>query len=176
MEPTLKAASSIKAPGGRIRKGFTLVEAAISSLVLGLVFVSAMRCTGHALTGRMDNVLQVRGALFAQQLMSEILMQAYADADGSATLGVDEYEFAFLRFTFDDVDDYNGHSLSPPRTLEGGVPPNSQGWRQSAVVQWVNPNNPSQTSATDTGVKRITVTLTCDGVIVARLFSLRCDY
>ncbi len=73
------------------------------------------------------------------------------------------------------MDDYNGWSESPPQFADGTAMPNLANWSRSVQVAFVNPTNLSQTSTTETGAKRITVTVTHNGVVVATRVAVRTD-
>src|SRR5206468_12187441 len=69
-------------------------------------------------------------------------------------------ELGETRVTFNDVDDYNGLSESPPQTANGTTIAGYTGWTRSVQVAWANPSNPSASSLIETGLKRITITVT----------------
>ena len=116
-----------------------------------------------------------RGHHLAQNLMAEILQQSYIDQDDTPTFGREPTELAggSTRSNFDDVDDYDGWSSSPPRDREGTEIPGFAGWQRRVEVQWVVPINTVIVSASDTGAKRITVTVLHNDVPVASLVTVR---
>ena len=95
----------------------------------------------------------------ADELMSEIVQQPYSDPDGSAVFGRESGESPTPRSAFDDVDDYDGWNASPPQYRDGTTIPDRTNWRQRVVITRVVPTNPTQTSGTDQGAKRIRVTI-----------------
>jgi len=113
--------------------------------------------------------------MLAQQLMAEILAQAYEDPNfgpGSFGLGGDEVGDG-SRALWEDVDDYDGWSASPPEDKNGNPLTGFDDWGRSVTVDWVNPDNPSQAMMSDTRVKSITVDVTHNGVPVASTVALR---
>lgn len=162
----------VAAPRGR--RGFSHVEILVSTLLVGVMVVSATQLLGGVVSSRTATSYAARGLHFAQQLMTEILRQAYID-NLLPVFGPELLESLGTRAAFDDVDDYHGWSESPLRTRTGTVIDNSSGWQRNVVVEWVNPANPSATSATDQGLKRITVTVLYGSRTVSRLVSLRSD-
>ena len=156
------------------RRGLTIVEVVISVMIVGLVMVSAMDSVGQILRGRQQTADAVRAKALAQQLMTEILRDAYED-DTSPVFGPESGESGGSRADWDDVDDYDGWSQSPPEDHDGNTLPNLSGWQRDVVVEFVDPADPASVSGTDQGVKRVTVSVSRNGVTLAREVSLRTD-
>ena len=156
-------------------RALTMIEAVLSIAVVGLVLVAALDAVSTAQAGEYKIAERARGLLLAQDLMAEILQQAYADPEsGPAAIALEAGEAGVGdRNLRDDVDDYDGWSASPPQHKAGTVMSDLQAWGRSVQVVWVNPLNPSQTVGSNQGVKRITVTVTHNGVPVASLFVFR---
>jgi MSHA pilin protein MshD len=157
------------------RRGFTIVEAALSTVVVGVMLVAALQTVGAARIAQCRNADRVRGAELASDLMAEITAQAYEDPalpTGSFGLALSKAAGG-TRSKFNDVDDYDGWTESPPQQKSGAVIPGFTGWTRAVRVRWVVPANPSATSLTDTGAKLITVTVSRNGVTVMRLSSIR---
>jgi len=138
-------------------------------LVAALYTLSASRMT----TLRMGD--RGRAVFLAQDLMAEITAQAYEDPDfgpGSFGLGADEVGDG-SRALWEDVDDYDGWSASPPQTKDGTPLAGFDGWQRRVAVDWVSPNDLSQVVGSDLRVKRIMVTIRHNGVRVYRLTGIR---
>lgn len=140
------------------RTGLTLVEVVVSTLLVSLLMIAALRTVSavtlsHRLAGDIDH-----GPRLAHTMIAEITQRGYKQ-EGTSTIGRDG-ENQFFRNTWDDVDDYDGTNNSPPKIESGGVMNDLSGWRRQVSVDWVTPANPSITSGSDTGLKRITVTVT----------------
>jgi hypothetical protein len=103
---------------------------------------------------------RLTGPGLARELMAEVLSMPYEDPDGASLLGLDLNELLGSRATFDDVDDYNGYSAASAENKQGVALAGYAGWRQQVAVAWVTLADPSTTSLTETGLKRITVTVT----------------
>lgn len=163
-------------PGHRhAARGFSAVEALMSIVIVGIMLVAVMDTVGAAkmTCRRMGD--GSRGTLLAQDLMSEILQQAYEDPDngpGSFGLGSDEVGDG-SRSLWEDVDDYHGWSASPPQQKDGTELKDLDGWGRRVAVQWVSPKDFALPSPSDTGVKQITVTVTHDGAVVVSLAAIR---
>ena len=156
-----------------IHRAFTLVEAVISAVVVGVMLVAALNTVGASRIGQQKTGDRTKGALLAQQLMTEILQQYYADPENGG-FGLDGDEVGDgSRSLWDDVDDYDGWSASPPQRKDGTVIAEFDGWERSVSVAWVNPYNLQAAVGTDLGVKRITVTVTRDDVPIATQVAVR---
>ncbi|MHC4400340.1 MAG: type IV pilus modification PilV family protein [Planctomycetota bacterium] len=157
--------------------GFTLTEVVVSTLIVGLMLVAAMRGLGAA--ARASRLTNRRGqaTLLANDLMSEILQAGYVDPDGAASLGQESGELGGTREAFDDVDDYHEWTASPPQNKLGDALPNLDldGWRRSVSVAHVDPDDLTTaiSDADDRGVKRITVTVAYENEVLASLVAFQ---
>ncbi len=147
----------------------------MSTLLVGLVLVAAMSGVGAMLRGRMATGDATTAQQLASQLLAEILQSAYCEPVDSPLFGRETGESSSSRVNWDDVDDYHLCNMSPPQSRAGSILPNTTGWRRDVVVEWVDPNNPATPVGVDQGVKRITVTVQRNGVVLARGVALRTD-
>jgi prepilin-type N-terminal cleavage/methylation domain-containing protein len=155
------------------RSGLTLIEVVASTMIVGMLAVATLNALGAA-TRSADSIgnRAIANGL-ADELMSEIIQQPYSDPDGSATFGHESGESSSPRSAFDDVDDYNGWTASPPQYRDGTDILNRTNWRQRVAVTLVSPTNLTQTSSTDQGVKRIRVTIEYNGKVLADQTAIR---
>ncbi len=154
--------------------GFTMVEVVVASLVVSVLLVAALNTVAAARMGQYKLAERGRGLLLAQALMAEILQQAYADAvAGTSSFGMEAGETVGNRSLFDDVDDYGGWTATPPQNRDGSIIPQSTGYQQAVSVNWVTPANLNVTSATNSGVKRIRVTISREGRTIIVLTAFR---
>lgn len=161
-------------PGNR-PTAFTIVEAMVSTIIVGVMFVAALNTVGASRLTQHKASLLRRGPLLAEPLMSEILRQSYKDPDGTPIFGRESNESATPRTGWDDVDDYEGLSESPPVAKDGTALTNSTGWQRTVEVDWVNAANPAEVTTVESGVKRIVVTVTYNGLTQASLATLKTD-
>lgn len=154
------------------RRAFTLIEAALSVLIVGIMLTAALRTLSA--TRRADALFasRARGLALAEDLMAEILEHPYEDP-GGLSFGLETGEVATDRTTFDDVDDYHGWTSSPPVSRDGDPIDGATGFTRSVTVERVRRSDPSLTVASDRGVKRITVTVLRGEAQVARLTAWR---
>lgn len=174
----MTAGRSMTQPPHPTRRALTMVEVSVSILVVGVTVVAALNTVGAARVGLQRTGDRSRGTMLAQQLMTEILQQHYEDPNygpGSFGLGGDEVGDG-SRSLWEDVDDYAGWQASPPEDKDGNVLPGFNGWARAVEVVWVNPADLSQTVGYDTRVKRIVVTVTRNGLVVATMTALRTGY
>lgn len=156
----------------RARRGVTIVEAAISILIVGLMMVAALNTVAASGIRQYRAADKARARFLAQDLMAEILMQAYIDPEDS-TLALGPNPGELTRAQFDDVDDYDGLEEKPPRNRDGTPIAGLDEWERRVEVRWVNPTATGSSSALPTGVKRITVRVYHRGNLVAESVSLR---
>jgi Tfp pilus assembly protein PilV len=154
------------------RRGFSHVEVLVSTLIVGLMLVSATNLLGGVVRSRAVSGNTTRAVLLAQEMMCEIANVAYAEAS-TPLFGPEAAENTGNRSLFDDVDDYNGWTESPLKTRENATIANTSGWTRSITVAWVDPAAPSTTVGSDQGVKRITIVVQRGGQTLARLSALR---
>jgi hypothetical protein len=108
--------------------------------------------------------------------MSEILQAEYSDPTQTPVFGRESGEAAAgPRSTYNDIDDFHGWNKQPPQYRDGTVIPDRSDWRQRVEVSYVQPANPLQTSSSDTGAKRICVTIERDGEVLAQQYAVRAD-
>jgi type II secretory pathway pseudopilin PulG len=157
----------------RKRSAFGLVEVVISTLIVGIMLVAAMNTLGAFVRGQQRMAEQSRGWLLAQELASEILACLYEEPDGTPTFGRESGESTTNRAQYDDIDDYDGWSASPPEQRDGTPISELSGWERGATVEFVALNNPDQTIASDQGLKRIVISVLFRDELIATLITLR---
>jgi type II secretory pathway pseudopilin PulG len=155
----------------------TIVEAAVSVVIVAVLLVAALRTLGASARARGVQAAQCQGPALARLLMAEIRQARYADdVVPNGPLGPENGEVNVKdRTLFDDVDDYNGFSEESPRARDGSPLPGLSDWHRDVTVAWVRPDQPDVVVNTDTGLKRITVTVTGAGA-PAKLVALRSKY
>ena len=155
------------------RSAFTLVEAVISTVIVALMLAAALNTVGASRLTQHRASLVSRGQLLAESLLSEVLRQSYQEPTDTPVFGREAGELATTRVNYDDVDDYHGWSATPPTAQDGTTLANSTGWQQAVSVAWVDPSHPQQVSATESGAKRVTVTISYNGVPQASLVAVK---
>jgi type II secretory pathway pseudopilin PulG len=151
-------------------RAFTLVEAMLSMLVVAILLVAALNAVGVVARQRAAIEERSLAAGFAESTLASITRLHYADPSGlSTTLGLDDTESA--PDTWDDVDDASSSVERTGPKLGAAID-----WRWTASVEWVVLDATGQVgavSASDTGLKRVTVVVTRGGHELARSWALR---
>jgi prepilin-type N-terminal cleavage/methylation domain-containing protein len=172
-----RARGAVRSHGGRGRiasrrlRGFSLIEVAISSILVGSILVAALSTVGAVLRFRSSTSDSGRAALLATDLLAEIQDQAYADPNQTPVLGKESGET--VRSQFDDVDDYDSLSEAPPRSRAGTNLTGFTGWIRSVSVVQAQRSSPMQTAGSDEGLKRIRITVSKNGVTLRTLDALK---
>ncbi|MEO8494722.1 MAG: type II secretion system protein [Planctomycetota bacterium] len=143
-----------------LRAGYTLVEVAVSTLIVSVLLVAAMNTAGYATRGQIDNKQRAQAKLIANAMLAEILELPYQEPSGTPGFGPESGE---VRATYDDVDDYKLFTESPPVDKQGAALAGGTGLTHSVVVNYAEPDNLTATSSTDKGVKRIMVSVARGG-------------
>jgi len=156
-----------------VRPAFSLLEIAISTLIVGVVMVAAMRTLGAAIRSKqyLDN--QSQANLLAETLMDEVVRRQYADTSVLSLFGPELAELGVARAQFDDVDDYHNWTESPPQDGQGNPLANFDDWQRKVIVQYVDPANPNTVVMLDRGLKRVTVSVLRNDAVLAKLISVR---
>jgi type II secretory pathway pseudopilin PulG len=159
----------------RSRRAFTLLEAVISTVIVAVMLVAALNTVGASRITQHKAALVSRGRMLAESLLAEVLQQSYQDPAQPCVFGPEPGESGLTRDAFNDVDDYQGWSQSPPTAKDGSALPNSTNWRRTVTVEWVDPLDPAQVRGTETGLKRITVVAAFQNVPQATVVALKAD-
>ena len=143
------------------RPGFTLVEAAVSIVIVGVMFVAALSTVGAAAQGRRLQAEWRRADTLARALLYEVQQAKYGSTGGTivpvVVLGVGVTD----RSPLATLDDYNGLIDSPPRARDGSLLSDYTGWSRTVTIDRVDPADPfgASTRSTDKGLKRISVSI-----------------
>lgn len=135
-----------------------------ASLVTSVLLISAMRIGGGVSRGRQMLDERAFANEVADGLVAEILTEPYADPATPATFGRESGELANQKANYDDVDDYDGYSET---LLYKGRAVATDGLIATVAVQRAVLTAPTTDSATETGLKRITVTVTRQNRVLA---------
>lgn len=156
------------------RGGFSLVEVAISVLLVGGLFIVAMNMAGASQVTQTRYAEREQALLLAEALLSEAMQLPYEDADETGLLfGPEVGEDDGTRQNFDDVDDYDGWTATPPIDSNGVAVAGADRFTRSVEVVWADVDTPKAMSATESGIKRVTVTVTIGGKTLAELVGYR---
>ena len=157
--PTRLTAAARRA--GRRQRGFTLPEAILAIVVLGVGLAGVLLAFGTVARGSADPMLRQQMLAIAEGLMAEIQLKPFASAANAAPGGCS-------RETFNDIADYNGHASNGICTVDGVAIAALAGYQVAVAVQAGNLGGVA-------AAKRITVTASHGGESV-QLVGWRTDY
>jgi MSHA pilin protein MshD len=148
-----------------------MAETVISTLLIGFVLVATLQLVGPIVRSSSHAADRLIAANLANELTEEIATKAWTSPllDDPNSMGPGAGE---SRASFDDVDDYDGWSSSPPKFSTAQTNLFLTGWTRSVRVAHVELSDLTTESATYTGVKRVTVTVSKNGVVLAEIDSL----
>ena len=157
------------------RRAFSLVEALVSVMLVGLLIVAGLKSLDASTRRGTVEVDRLRARSLASDFLNEILLQPYQEPDGAdhPLLGPESGEATGNRTLFDDVDDYAGWTSSPPSDPSGMPIPSLVGWTRSVSVQWADPTTLAVVASPSTGLKKITVTVQKGGGTPTTLIGYR---
>ena len=139
----------------------TLVESVVSMLVVSTMLVAAVSTIGQTARARVAQASLRRGPALARELLAEILPAHYMEVDDSPVFGPETGEaVGGTRAAFDDVDDYDGWVETTVQAKDGEALADFSGWSRRVEVRYVSLTNLDNVVSQDTGIKRITVTVT----------------
>jgi type II secretory pathway pseudopilin PulG len=139
----------------RRRRGFTLAEALIASVVLALSVVGvAATMASSSAQSESTNEASITTAL-GRQLIEEITAKPFPITGVTTNPG---WPTSHDRSTYDDAADYNGYTETTPITTLGGytIDPGGRYTRTVTFTQRVNPSDTP--GAGDFGLITVTVT------------------
>ena len=143
------------------RAAFTIVEAAVCVVIVGVMLVAALQTVGSAADGRRRAYQLRTSQALADQLLAEIMSMPYVDPNAvdPTDFGAESGETSVPR-NFNDTDDYDGLSESPPRDRTGAVIPGYEDWRWTATITIVDSglSGVSRTQG-DKGTRLVTVSV-----------------
>ncbi len=143
----------------RVRKrqtrGFTLIEAAMTTAIIGIAFASVIElfaaCTRQNKVAASTTVAM----MLAEHVQEMLISLPFTDPNPlSATFGAESGE---TLATYDDVDDFHGQTFNPP--IDAGRMPIA-GLEQYSQVITVTPANPARPSASGTAGNAVRVRVT----------------
>ena len=144
-------------------RGVTLVEAVAAIVVLGIAIPPLVALFSEVAMRSPDHTYQQAALAYADNLMEEIVSKEFEDPDlASGSFGTEEG----TRADYDDVDDYDGSSNSPPRHFDGTLLDEYADFTRSVVVENVTAADPDPTGVQPDGsteFKRIRVTVAWTG-------------
>ena len=153
--------------------GFTLLEVVLALVLMGMVLVGVSGMY-HAIIRSSGRSRDLSIAVnLAQGLMEEIKGKAFEEPDDDPDFGPEiagtpaepAVDTATDRTLYDDVDDYNGWTRTPPENILGaamdgsGVMPDYTAFTRSVIVEYVSESDFDSPDPGPTDAKKIAVTV-----------------
>ena len=132
------------------RGGYSLVEVMICTVIVAGMFTAAIHTLGAVRLSERQTVERARAHLLAEALMEELWRHAY-----------------------DELDAFDGWSSAPPTRLDATPLTGFDGWTTEIAVGRVRADTPEQTRTGEYGLRRLTVTVQRNELVLAELSALR---
>ncbi len=142
-------------------------------MLVGGLYLVAINTVGASRVTQGAFADRERGTLLGEALLTEVLALPFEDPAGTlGALGRESGEAAGARGAFDDVDDLLGYAEALPVDRAGVAIAGAGRFRRGVAVAYVDPAKPDLPVATQTALKRVAVTVTVDGRMVAEVVGL----
>lgn len=182
--PRLEAHAGMCGERGFARRALSMVESAVSVMLVSLLLLAAMDTLGASKTSERLTTEQRLGTMLAQDLLDEMMHVDYSGAAQALPTKILGLEFLLVEETpvscappvracFDDLLDFDNWCESPPQEPDGTEMTEFAGWSRCLRIKRVKAKDFSGVSASDTGFVRIVVETRYEGRRVAELVSLR---
>ncbi len=155
------------------RHGVSLAEVTVATVIVGMMMVAALRTLGASTQAARLTAERSIGQLLAEDLMTEILNSEYSEPTETAVFGIESSESSTDRAAYDDVDDYDTWNASPPQTKDGADISDKSHWQREVAVRYLDDQDLTTQSASDQGVKEITVSVYVGERLIAKLTAIR---
>jgi prepilin-type N-terminal cleavage/methylation domain-containing protein len=157
-------------------RGLTLVETVIAMVIVSVMMVAALNTVGAARMGEKTVNESRQARILAQDLLNEILAQAYADASDTPTnFGPTPAEAATgNRSLFNDVNDYNRYEDTVGLSNKAGTSLGyDSSWSREVALKTMSPATATPSGTTDLGLMKVTVTVLKNDVERASVAAMR---
>jgi hypothetical protein len=146
----------------------------LAAAILATVTVAGLRAGGAAATTDAKAAEHATAAELAASLIAEVIERPDAASIGDTPDPLPA-RIPGKKTTYSTRDDFNAHSESPPADQNGLDLTAFAGWSRSVTVTAAPLDSPTGTSGSETGLQRITVTVSRNGRTVCRISRLLSD-
>ena len=121
------------------RRGISLAETVVSTLLIALVMVSTLQIVAPIARSTTVHADRLIAADLANEMIEEIATKSFVDTltDSVDDIGFDKDEAFTKRSEYDDIDDYNAWNSSPPMLTNGLTNYKLGSWTRSVKVAHV---------------------------------------
>jgi type II secretory pathway pseudopilin PulG len=131
--------------GRRTRRGgFTLIEAAMTTVIIGVGCVAMLRLLGAGTLANNDGAELTTGMNLAGNIRELLTGVHYSDPTSPSHWGAESGETSAT--AYNDLDDFDGKSFSPPiDARRQSLGSNYSDWTQSVKIETIKPDSLSTT-------------------------------
>jgi hypothetical protein len=146
------------------------METALTTIIVGVGVLSLMELLAKGTTSNIQSSDLTTGVNLAKNIRELSLKLAFLDPATPTNWGLDTGESANNPAGFNDINDLDGMTYSPPIDSRGQTLSMMSGWTQTIVVHSVDHNSLTTDvpNGTDSAV-RVTVTVSHQGQIVTTM-------
>ena len=154
--------------------GFTIIEALVATIIVGLAIVALVMANGAFTQANAAAVNLSTAQFLVEQIRELTAVLAVVDpTTGTDTFGAEEASLA----NYDDLDDFDGASYSPPINASRTAMSDLSSFTQQITVENVNSSNFNQTVADHSSpFVKVTVTVSQNSNELASATWLRARY
>ena len=151
------------------RRGFTLIETAVATAIVGLGVAAVMVATGSGTRMNDAGKKLTEAAFLAQELREWTIGLPFSDPNEADQGNPPGPDGSNPQVFVDDLDDLMGVTYSPPRNARGTAITDMSDWSQHIELTWRDPDNlVSVVAAGLTDVIHVEVSLSCRGTEVMK--------
>jgi Tfp pilus assembly protein PilV len=131
---------SSRASRQRPRRGFTLIEAAMTTVIIGVGCVAMLRLLGAGTLANQDGAELTTAMNLAGNVRECMTGVAYTDPANPTHWGTESGETTYA--SYNDIDDFDGKTFSPPiDARRQSLGTNYSTWSQKVKVETMKPYN-----------------------------------
>jgi prepilin-type N-terminal cleavage/methylation domain-containing protein len=120
------------------RSGFTLIEALIATALIGIAIAALMTSNISHSQANAYGMDTSTAEFLVEEVRAMMMSMDFIDPnDVTDTFGTEEGEYDVA--DYDDLDDFDGVTISPPVDISGNVLSDFSEYSQSVIVETLNP-------------------------------------
>jgi len=123
------------------RDGFTLIEVAVATAVVGIALAALLVALGSHTRVRDAAAKITQAAALAQEVRERTLSLPFSDPDPADADNPPGPDGSDPQVFVDDLDDLMDVTFQPPRDGQGNSIPTLDGWSQTINLSWRDPND-----------------------------------
>lgn len=146
------------------RAGFTLIEVAVATVIVGTGIMALMVAAGSATRINDSGKKLTQSVFLAQELREWTLRLPFSDPDPADQGNPPGSDGSDPQVFVDDLDDLMDVTYSPPRDGQGSAIADMTDWSQTITLTWRDPSDlATVVSAGSSDFIHVQVSLSCKG-------------